>query len=330
MKNAFKIFASLVLALAICLSAASCAAAPVLSTNSAQSVPATSEEGSGRVSGVSFLSASPAVVAEDGTMSQTITAGVIPSSAKNQAVDWGVVWVNPDGEFESTHTVTDYVTVTPESDGSETATVTAHRAFEGTQIGVVVTTRQGGYTAQCVVNYVGVPDELSIDCDITPNDKGFCVLNTNTDYSFDIALDNAFGVVTDTYKNAYSNLTCSFVPSGEIVVAEYKWSDVLQQMMPGNSYSVPIDAFADQFEVTVADGVLHISVGRFSSKTINMGDGGTGLGDVIINAQYVSGIENCSFEVTVTDKHTGLSDTIEFGIYIDVTGVGLDNDELIF
>lgn len=53
--------------------------------------------------------------------------------------------------------VTDYVTVTPISDGNRTAKVTCKRAFGSDTILIIVTTRDGGFTAQCSATFKGAP-----------------------------------------------------------------------------------------------------------------------------------------------------------------------------
>ena len=58
--------------------------------------------------------------AEEGV---TVNATVKPETATNKQVDWAVSFVNPESEWATGKTVTDYVTVTPTADGSTTATV---------------------------------------------------------------------------------------------------------------------------------------------------------------------------------------------------------------
>ena len=63
----------------------------------------------------------------------TLTATITPSYAVNKTVDWSVAFVNPSSSWANGKTVTDYVTVTPTSDGALTATVSCLQAF-GEQI----------------------------------------------------------------------------------------------------------------------------------------------------------------------------------------------------
>lgn len=72
---------------------------------------------------------------------QRLTATITPANATNQEVDWAVAWVNPSSSWASGKTVTDYVTVTPTSDGALTANVECLQAF-GEQVKVTCTSRQ--------------------------------------------------------------------------------------------------------------------------------------------------------------------------------------------
>lgn len=84
----------------------------------------------------------------------TLTATVEPANAADKAVDWSVAFVNPSSSWATGKTVTDYVTVTPTSDGALTATVQNLKAF-GEQIKVTVTLRQNEeVSADCTVDYI--------------------------------------------------------------------------------------------------------------------------------------------------------------------------------
>lgn len=83
----------------------------------------------------------------------TLTATITPSTADNKAVDWSVAWVDPSSSWASGKTVTDYVTVTPTSDGALTANAECLQAF-GEQIKITVTSRANTYaSASCTVDY---------------------------------------------------------------------------------------------------------------------------------------------------------------------------------
>lgn len=99
------------------------------------------------------LSVTRATAADGGYEPVTLTATVLPETATDKTVDWAVAFVNPSSEWASGKTVTDYVTVTPSSDGSTTATVQCLEDF-GAQIVVTATSRDNPEaTAQCTVDF---------------------------------------------------------------------------------------------------------------------------------------------------------------------------------
>ena len=116
-------------------------------------------EGNSMVSGKTYAMPQrmvfAATAAEDVTASEgiTLTVTVSPETADNKAVDWAVSFVNPSSSWASGKTVTDYVTVTPTSDGALTANVNCLKAF-GEQIKVTVTSRVNPKaTAECTLDY---------------------------------------------------------------------------------------------------------------------------------------------------------------------------------
>ena len=112
-------------------------------------------------SGIRVMSAkiSPANYEEYGISpmaesAQRLTATITPANATNQEVDWAVAWVNPSSSWASGKTVTDYVTVTPTSDGALTANVECLQAF-GEQVKVTCTSRQNPEaSASSKVDYI--------------------------------------------------------------------------------------------------------------------------------------------------------------------------------
>ena len=159
---------------------------------------------------VKLMAAAPAVMkAATGVITQKITATVLPATATNKQVDWTVAWA----DSSNTANVANYVTVTPDSDGSTSATVTCKAAFSG-NIVITATTRQNGYKADCVVSYVGVPANIEIITNLTPASDGYHVAVGNS-YTFGTELSNPFGEV----GNAYKTLEVSVEGVGQIKVA---------------------------------------------------------------------------------------------------------------
>lgn len=84
----------------------------------------------------------------------TLTATVYPEDASNKALDWIVSFVDPSASWAVGKTVTDYVTVTPTSDGALTAVVANVEAF-GAQMEVKATSRDNPeVSATCTVDYL--------------------------------------------------------------------------------------------------------------------------------------------------------------------------------
>ena len=130
------------------------------------------------------------------TISKTITATVLPVDAPDKSVDWSITWCTPiEGEE-----VTDYLTVTPESDRALTATITAYKGFEGASAYVTATTRVGGFTATCLVCYDGAPESLSFNYNGTEVKNTGCItLTAGTTNSIALNLNNTLGAVGSKY-----------------------------------------------------------------------------------------------------------------------------------
>ena len=134
-----------------------------------------------------------------------LTATITPDNATNKAVDWTVTWVGGrehDGgssegssDWSEGKTVTDYVTVTPTSDGALTANVECLQAF-GTQVRVTVTSRDNAAaTANATVDYT---EKLSA----VKATFGSTVLSDGMTKSFDL---DASGQAAEAWKFDYAS-----------------------------------------------------------------------------------------------------------------------------
>lgn len=124
--------------------------------------------------GISLMSASIAAadyeaygVSALAESAQTVTASITPSDALNKEVDWSVAWKNPSSTWAKGKDVTDYMTITPTSDGALTATVECIEAF-GEQVLVTATSRdnpsaKGSCTADYMQRYLGTETSLSFN-----------------------------------------------------------------------------------------------------------------------------------------------------------------------
>ena len=82
-----------------------------------------------------------------------IIATISPNNAANKKVDWSAAFKNPESEWASGKTLSEYITVTPVADGSLMASVTCYQAF-GEQVILTVTSRENAEaTASCTIDY---------------------------------------------------------------------------------------------------------------------------------------------------------------------------------
>ena len=92
----------------------------------------------------------PMTAAETGV---TLTATILPATTTDKTVDWSVEFAEPTSSWASGKNASDYVLVTPTSDGALTATVSAKQGFAA-QVKIVVTARSNPEaTAYCLVDY---------------------------------------------------------------------------------------------------------------------------------------------------------------------------------
>lgn len=102
---------------------------------------------------VNVMPAAMAFTSDRANNTVKITATITPENATNQNVTWSVAWKNPSSSWARGKTVTDYVTVTPDSSNSKIATVTCVKAFSEQ---VIVTATAAGNTSvkkTCTVDY---------------------------------------------------------------------------------------------------------------------------------------------------------------------------------
>lgn len=127
-----------------------------------------------------------------------IEATVTPANATNREVDFSITW--GDGAQRAAEPVTDYVTVTPESDGSRIATVVCKKGFGDDTILITVTTRDGGFQAICTVTFEGVPDSLKFvygDREYVSTSE--ITVRANAEYSVGLKLEGKLGEVGEQF-----------------------------------------------------------------------------------------------------------------------------------
>ena len=283
-----------------------------------------------------------------------IEAYVYPESAANKAVDFSVAWGN--APTHGSEQVSNYLTVTPDSDGSTTATVSCKKSFGDDTIVITVTTREGGYTATCTVSFTGIASGIEITSSTatkkSTSERGeYYELGTSKTYTFNIGLTNAFndaaGNLSVTEIGGEGNM---YFGNGSYNDGGYiNFTDMVQKS---------IGEFADEFitSATISGNTLTVMTGSkilenyyssygpdeyfitdiyYDRYVVEMNDDWSikDSSDTFRNqnAKYnAENIGSCYFYVTVKDSISGLTETVRLWLVSSVSGVALSQTELEF
>ena len=283
-----------------------------------------------------------------------IEAYVYPESAANKAVDFSVAWGN--APTHGSESITDYLTVTPDSDGSTTATVSCKKSFGDDTIIITVTTREGGYTATCTVSFTGIASGIEITSSTatkkSTSARGeYYELGTSKTYTFNIGLTNAFndaaGNLSVTEIGGEGNM---YFGNGSYNDGGYiNFTDMVQKS---------IGEFADDFitSATISGNTLTVKTGSkilenyyssygpdeyfitdiyYDRYVAEMNDDWSikDSSDTFRNQNAKSNAQNigsCYFYVTVKDSISGLTETVRLWLVSSVSGVSLSQTELEF
>lgn len=183
--------------------------------------------------GIKLMSAKIAAAdyAEYGVSAQAenafvLTATITPDDSYDKTVDWSVRWQNANSSFAKGKTVTDYVTVTPTSDGALSASVACLQDF-GEKIEVVCTSRANeNASATCVCDYAKRVESFSIVCDDSNGSANasmtfdrFSTSYTCKEGDFETYISDIYLVYSDYTVD--DNFTTSVSLSGNLELAGY-------------------------------------------------------------------------------------------------------------
>lgn len=280
------------------------------------------------------------------TVDVKIQASVTPWDAANQQVDYSIAWgAAPTHGKEA---VTDYVTVTQDSDGSLTATISCKKAFGGDKIIVTVTTRDGGFTANCTVSFVGVASTISItNSSLNPisdtNRGNYYQLGTNKTYNFTVNLGNIFNTIGS------KNLTVTLGGVGELYfgdefvdgssgmgsfsnMAKRKMSDIVNKFITSATISgttltvktgtVVVENYYDE----MVNDTEYFTGTTYKGRYVFEDEYGlTGGKDFETNSKAnIAALPSCYFMITVKDTVSGLSETVKVWLVTSVKSVSLN------
>ena len=272
-----------------------------------------------------------------------LTATVLPESAENKEVDWTVNWE----DTSRTEIVSSYVMLTTNENGGNVATVTCVKPFTGNVI-IEVTTREGGFTAQCVCKYVGIPSTMEVD-----------MSNASIVPDLDLALDMVeIGQVTTYHEINLSNI---FGEPGEDFTPEY--NIVLEPQGGIYTANTTLDADGNQIAsdrselflqtmdfmhtagycsayfagtgvvnyvyVGIRDGQLYIAGQNYPTAYNTEKENTDGTVAKAVFDGYIDDMEPYVI-VTLTEKVTGLTYTFNVRTVGTVNDVNLDYSEIIF
>lgn len=276
---------------------------------------------------VRLMAATPMTMAASADyVEQTLKATVLPTTASNKLVDWSVAW----GDSTNTSDVSQYVTVTPASSGSTTATVKCYQPFSG-DIVVTVTTRESGYTAEVLVTFVGIPTEMSVAGPFAESADGYYYMGVGDTYTYSVDLNNIFGTVGADYQDV--NVTLGGY--GSVVLGSYdyysqtgtsKWYDT-------SLTTVTLESLKDKFlSIDYSNGTLNITTVKTIEsyyESMSRIDGGRTRSYTNKFKEYAT--DDAYFYIRLDQPDSGLSKLmkIKFDSTV-VTGVETNQTQILF
>lgn len=199
---------------------------------------------------------------EDGQTVQQITATVTPSDALNAIVDWSIAWGETQGSWGSGSQgdISDYLTITPTSDGALTAEVECLAPF-GTQ--AIITANIRGYeeiSDTCTVDYVQKYDDVTAQFNFTHTD-------TSKNFNWSLSGD---GVQTVAFPPVDSFDELDGYTSSHTVTAVY--SDVYTKAVVPSSIQVDMACNTTYRNPFNYAGITFPNTNVFATEDVNDDD----------------------------------------------------------
>lgn len=266
-----------------------------------------------------LLSAAIASADESG-VTQRFTATITPSDATNQQVNWSVAFKNAGSEWANGKNISDYVTVTPTSDGSLYADVTCKAAF-GEQIILTVTSRDNAEAkATATVDY----RKKVIDCEIKLNGSDSDVVDFSlAGTSYNITATPVMSVGTLGNEQSVSI-------SGRRNAEWYNGVHPTLTLHQDKNLSDDFDFTSNSFTTDINFAANMLKVNNYNNLIPKFKN--------IINRKYVEGKDQTFMEIVVTltgedGKNTTFTKALKIGAVNfnqNVEGITLDKPSIIF
>lgn len=268
------------------------------------------------------------------SVSINVYATVYPDSAPNKEVDWFISWA--DG-YEGEE-VTNFVNVIPESDGSPNATITCYQAFEG-KIIVTVVTREGKFSADCEISFIGKPSGLDILGGGLGNGTGsfgdYMTLGSGVTYEFSIVPTNEFNHV-----GTECSYSVDVVGFGYIVTKDNTlntntdartWIEGTEEIIGLDDIDVVSPFCEKMYDVNIQGDTLYVTF-NCTPESYLKSQTRVSTSKIEYDNQFFSfGDDDYWFyEITVTENTTGITKTFKVRPVQSVNGVSLSMGDYQF
>lgn len=297
--------------------------------------PDMSQNGSGNFTQVQALSlamSADAVTAADKSISKTVTATVYPTDAKNKAVDWQLEWLDE----KDTTDISEYLTLTPESDGSLTATLTCHKPFEGEAL-ITATSREGNVFDTCRAVYVGNPTSLELQpqgfSPTTGSIGTYYELGAQNSYTFNLLPDNVFGQVGADCNYTYEVTGVGSIKAQDVIYKgvsnTYEWQAGTESTVALSSITTVSKYEPSLYECSISGTQLTVKINcTLESYYEDSQRSGQNVYYTHRFKEY-SG-DNWYYELKVTETNSGVSKSFRFRPVKVVTNVNIPQDVITF
>ena len=157
--------------------------------------------------------------------SVTIQATVKPDNATNKSVSWSVAFVNPQSNWATGKNANDYITITPQSAGSNIATIDCLRPF-GEQVKITVVSESNrNAKAECVVDFAQRIQKVFFEVQCPEEDYSLMGFSMDALY-LDVGLD--WDLWIDEPTREYTDYTVEDVFDPELLI--YSNEEILQEL----------------------------------------------------------------------------------------------------
>lgn len=270
--------------------------------------------------------------------SVTLKATVEPINATDKRLDWSVSFVNPSDAWATGKTVTDYVTVTPSSDGADTATVQCLQDF-GAKIKVTAASRAyPDKKADCTIDFAKRIEDISFS--FQPSSGGSAVVANANDETMTIPTWDCS--LTLAPSITYSDFTVEDTFAEEYTIVEGEGAETLYAALAEIGGDVATIALYTPIGFSGSASSYSMEFGFMDNMTIDDDDVGQwyyGEAPSLFNDVFAWLRDNptspiFAFEFELTGTYSSVSGSIDIlfnsGSYVfAVSGVKLNQSNVI-